>query len=106
VGSAQKNLTQRIERHKRQRKKLFWHIDYLTKIAEFRTALPIRTADDLECELAHALKDIADGEIAHFGASDCSCTSHLFMMEKDPLNCREFHHFLQHYRMERLIDSD
>lgn len=106
VGSAQKNLTQRVERHKRQRKKLFWHIDYLTKAAEFRAVLPIRTADNLECQLAHALKEIADREIAHFGASDCSCRSHLFCMEQYPLNSRRFHEFLQHYRMERLLNSD
>jgi sugar fermentation stimulation protein A len=106
AGSAQKNLTQRIERHKRQRKKLFWHIDYLTKVSEFRAALPLRTVNDLECQLAHALKDIAEGEIAHFGASDCSCTSHLFFMSHDPLLSSTFHQFLQYYRMERLISSD
>ncbi len=39
VGSAQKNLKQRIERHIRREKKKHWHIDYLlefTKIIEVR----------------------------------------------------------------------
>ena len=29
VGSAQKNLEKRIERHLRKKKRKFWHIDYL-----------------------------------------------------------------------------
>ena len=105
AGSAQKNLTQRLERHRRERKNLFWHVDYLRAQAEFHWALPIRTGDDLECELASALKKIAGWEVPGFGSSDCSCDSHLFGMAKDPLHSPEFIALLQYFRMDRLFTS-
>jgi sugar fermentation stimulation protein A len=104
AGSAQKNLTQRLERHKRERKKLFWHIDYLRAFSDFHLALPIRASDPLECELADALKKISTWEIPGFGCSDCSCSSHLFGMSKDPIHTPEFISLLQYFRMDRLFD--
>jgi sugar fermentation stimulation protein A len=105
AGSAQKSLTQRLERHRRERKNLFWHVDYLRAQAEFHWALPIRTGDDLECELASALRKIAGWEVPGFGSSDCSCDSHLFGMTKDPLHSPEFIALLQYFRMDRLFTS-
>jgi sugar fermentation stimulation protein A len=105
VGSARKNLTRRLERHRRERKKLFWHVDYLRAKAEFQGALPIRTADDLECELALALGKIAGWEVPGFGCSDCSCPSHLFGMGQDPFRSPEFISLLQYFRMDRLFPS-
>ena len=103
AGSAQKNLTQRLERHKRERKRLFWHIDYLRAHAEVHLALPIRASDPLECELAHALKEISEWEVPGFGCSDCSCSSHLYGMGKDPIQTPEFISLLQYFRMDRLF---
>jgi sugar fermentation stimulation protein A len=103
AGSAQKNLTQRLERHKRERKKLFWHIDYLRAHAEVHLALPVRASDPLECELAQALKQISSWEIPGFGCSDCSCSSHLYGMNKDPIHIPEFISLLQYFRMDRLF---
>jgi sugar fermentation stimulation protein A len=103
VGSAQKNLTQRLERHRRERKNLFWHVDYLRAEAEFHCAMPIRTADDLECELGSALKKLADWEVPHFGCSDCSCSSHLFGTAEDPLCSPRFIDFLQYFRIDRFF---
>jgi len=103
AGSAQKNLTQRLERHKRERKRLFWHIDYLRAHAEVHLALPIRASDPLECELAHALKEISEWEVPGFGCSDCSCSSHLYGMGKDPIHTPEFISLLQYFRMDRLF---
>jgi sugar fermentation stimulation protein A len=105
VGSAQRFLSKRVERHRRLRKRLFWHIDYLRSVAEFHTVLPIRTSDDLECKVAGAVKLVADGEVPGFGASDCSCTSHLFWSEVDPMTVPPFHSLILHYRMDRLFDS-
>jgi len=104
AGSALKNLAQRLERHRRERKKLFWHIDYLRAHAEVHLALPIRASDPLECELADALKKISDWQVPSFGCSDCSCGSHLFGMRKDPIHTPEFISLLQHFRMDRLFD--
>ena len=103
AGSAQKNLTQRLERHRRERKNLFWHVDYLRAQAEFHWALPIRTGDNLECELASALKKLCGWEVPGFGSSDCSCGSHLFGMAEDPLHSPEFIALLQYFRMDRLF---
>ncbi len=104
IGSAQRFLSKRVERHRRLRKRLFWHIDYLRSVAEFHTVLPIRTSDDLECEVAGAVKQVADGEVPGFGASDCSCHAHLFWSEEDPMASPRFHSLILHYRMDRLFD--
>lgn len=103
IGSARRNLSQRIQRHRRMRKRLFWHVDFLRAIAEFHAALPIRTQDALECEMARAVKDISEWEVPRFGSSDCSCSSHLYGVLKDPLQSAEFISLLQYYRMDRLI---
>jgi len=103
VGSARANLTRRLERHRRLRKRLFWHIDYLRSQAEFRYALPIRTENGLECQIAEALEKISDWSVPGFGSSDCSCSSHLFGMKKDPLRSPDFISILQYFRMDRLF---
>ena len=105
VGSARKNLSKRLERHKRQRKNTFWHIDYLRGTADVHTLLPILSEDDLECPVAHSIRDFADWEIPCFGSSDCTCPSHLFGTENDPLANPQFHKILQYFRMERLIEK-
>jgi len=105
VGSAKKNLSKRIKRHQRLRKKLFWHIDYLRAKTEYIAALPIRTKDDLECDVAAKLKRICDSEIKGFGSSDCSCNSHLFRMNINPLCSQNFHRIIQYYRMDRLFED-
>ena len=104
VGSAMKALTKRIERHKRLRKGMHWHIDYLRAKASFHAALPIRSHVNMECEIASAMKGISEDEIKGFGASDCNCASHLYVMNEDPLSSENFHDFLQYYRMDRLLE--
>jgi sugar fermentation stimulation protein A len=105
VGSAKKNLTQRIERHKHDRENLFWHIDYLREHAGFHAALPVRTSVDLEHELAGALAKITQWQIPGFGSSDCSCPTHLIGMKDDPLHSPEFIKMLLYFRMGRLEEE-
>ncbi len=104
IGSARKGLSKRIERHRRQRKNIFWHIDYLRSVTEFIYALPIRSQHNLECDIAKDLEEFSKWKISGFGASDCSCSSHIFGMETNPINSARFHEILQYYRMERLMD--
>lgn len=109
VGSARKNLSQRINRHLRKRKRHFWHIDYLREVADTCLAVPIRSSVNLEHDLAGELGKIASWRIPAFGSSDCRCSSHLFGFENHPLKNRAFIDFIQHYRMDRLedlIDND
>jgi sugar fermentation stimulation protein A len=78
VGSAQRNLTARIERHARQSKPLRWHIDYLSVHAPMLGAVLIPGPRQQECHIANELRGLYDSTIPHFGASDCRCPGHLF----------------------------
>ena len=102
IGSAKKNLSQRINRHLSKRKSFFWHIDYLRNQADSCIALPIRSQADLEHEIAHGLSQITSWQVPGFGSSDCSCASHLFGMEDHPLHHEGFIQLLLYFRMERL----
>ncbi len=105
AGSAGKALSKRTARHRRKRKNLFWHIDYLREHAEFCTVLPVRTSEDLKCEIACALDRIAQWHIPSFGSSDCSCTSHLFGMDENPLTSSLFIETLMHFRISRVEEA-
>jgi Uri superfamily endonuclease len=74
VGSAKKNLIQRIERHYSIEKKFHWHIDYLLKFSEIVETY-LSSMD--ECEIAGELSKNFSS-IGGFGSSDCRCPSHLF----------------------------
>jgi sugar fermentation stimulation protein A len=89
----------------RVRKKHLWHIDTFSAAAELSTALPVRSEDDLECDLASAMNKISEWTAPGFGCSDCSCPSHLFGFVKDPLATSKFHEVLQYYRMNRLLEK-
>ena len=90
VGSAMAGLAPRIARHKRKRKKLRWHIDYLTSVADGVTAVAIMSRTRLECRLATEMKRISVGETPGFGCSDCDCSSHLYEFAGDPRTNEEF----------------
>jgi sugar fermentation stimulation protein A len=102
VGSAMRGLEARIHRHERLRKRLHWHVDHLRAETRLVQTFPIRSADDLECELAESLSQISDWSHRGFGCSDCECDSHLFGFATDPRQRPEFLRVLLHYRMSRL----
>ena len=83
VGSAQKNLAQRIARHKQKDKKLHWHIDYLTTNKNFTIIETITFKNAIkkeECVLVSKLISFSEFShpIKYFGNSDCNvCVSHL-----------------------------
>ena len=100
VGSAMRNLSARIARHARPAKTLHWHIDYLRQQADALTALPIRSPDREECEIARAAAAAFAHGAAHFGSSDCGCPTHLFWSPQDLLEQPSFHALLQRFRMK------
>lgn len=102
VGSAAKNLSWRINRHRRPRKRSFWHIDYLRERADYVMALQIRTKEVLECLIAKDMRLISDWTIPDFGSSDCQCGGHLFAMMENPLGRKDFIDILLYYRIDRL----
>ena len=80
VGSAQKNLTARLNRHARRRKPLRWHIDCLSTKATMMRALILPAKKYVECQVARGLAKHFQQPIRGFGSSDCRCDSHLFFL--------------------------
>jgi len=78
VGSAQRNLAARLERHARRAKSLRWHIDYLSTRAYMIGAMIVPGPRERECELAAELSRMYELAVPGFGASDCRCGGHLF----------------------------
>jgi len=102
VGSARVALAKRLQRHLRKNTVRRWHIDYLKVHSDRMTAIPIRSADPLEHEIAAAMGPIAEGVVPAFGSSDCDCPSHLFFFAEDPLGKQSFIDLLLHFRINRL----
>jgi len=77
VGSGMGGVLGRIRRHLRKGKRLRWHIDYLTEVAEVKEVFVKEAEKGEECAVARSL----EGElqvIEGFGSSDCRCRGHLF----------------------------
>ncbi|MHC4680475.1 MAG: GIY-YIG nuclease family protein [Planctomycetota bacterium] len=84
VGSAQRNLAARLERHARRQKPLRWHIDYISAKARMLGAITVAGPRARECELAGELAGMFELAVPHFGASDCRCGGHLFYAPQFP----------------------
>lgn len=102
IGSARKNLAARLAYHQRRRKTLHWHLDYLRQYADIAAVIPVRTADDLEHELACAMHDAADWHINGFGCTDCRCPTHLFGFADNPVHRQDVMQIIEDFRMNRL----
>jgi sugar fermentation stimulation protein A len=99
AGSARKNLSKRMSRHLRKRgKQKHWHLDYLCPLAKTIKALPILTYQNLECDLAAALKALGGKGVPGFGCSDCRCESHLYYFKERPEGNRDFVDLLFRFR--------
>ena len=100
IGSAQRNLTKRIERHLSVDKKKHWHIDYLTNNQIFSISRTFVLKDfpkESECKLVNEIeqKFSLDFPIKSFGNSDCNlCKSHLLFSE----NQISYSHFCSLYQ--------
>ena len=81
AGSAQRNLSARLEHHNRKDKILHWHIDYLSVRLKMLGAITIPGQQELECQLAKKLSSMFEPTIKGFGASDCRCNGHLFYVK-------------------------
>jgi len=101
VGSAMRGLSGRIRRHLRKRKRNHWHIDALLPFLGDIRVFPVRSSERLECAIARELEKAAR-PVPHFGASDCSCESHLFFLPQPPLKSASFVEVLLRFRMGRI----
>ena len=77
IGSSQKNLNRRIERHYRKEKKLRWHIDYLLQYGEILDYTTVNLGKEWEEKIAKKLEKEFEF-IPNFGSSDSHARSHLF----------------------------
>ena len=78
TGTAQRNLEARIKRHYSSDKNFHWHIDYFLAEAELEKDFVFKLPGAGECFLAQILKENGGKTpVSGFGASDCSCGSHL-----------------------------
>ena len=77
VGSSMNGFRSRVKRHIKNKKKLYWHIDYLLVKALIENIVCIESDKRIECKLANDLSKLFKS-VPGFGASDCKCSSHLF----------------------------
>jgi len=83
VGSAQKGIEKRVERHLRREKRVFWHVDYLLQNPHSAILKVFWREGDRHSECELASKIAAEGEaVTGFGSSDCHCKSHLFRIKQ------------------------
>lgn len=82
--------------------KMHWHIDYLRQHCNVTAVIPIRTADDLEHDLAQAVASIAGWAIPGFGCTDCNCNSHLYGFSENPVHVKSFMDVVEEFRINRL----
>ncbi|NDJ75547.1 MAG: GIY-YIG nuclease family protein [Chloroflexi bacterium] len=89
VGSAHGpgGVRARVRRHLRAEKALHWHIDYLSTVAPVTEVWWTASEQRLECAWAQhfAVLPGVTQPISGFGASDCSCSTHLFALPEDTL---------------------
>ncbi|MGM0444767.1 MAG: GIY-YIG nuclease family protein [Bacillota bacterium] len=101
IGSAQRNLNSRIERHLSKEKKFHWHIDYLLDRAIIVEYAIFNAKKALECNMLNNLKESDNFKmpIKGFGSSDCACISHLlYSKEKIDLS-KHLKQIKQEYRI-------
>lgn len=84
IGSALNGLTARLARHLRRDKKHHWHIDYFLQHAQIKEVWTHQGNERFECVWAQASLAMPRAKIIapRFGASDCSCTTHLIYFGK------------------------
>ena len=79
-------LEARLARHRRRRKRLRWHIDYLLRAAELIDVVTVATCQRVECQRNARIMALADAAVVApgFGSSDCACSSHLAHFRRHP----------------------
>ena len=101
LGSAQRNLLQRLLRHLRKNKKLHWHIDYLLQhgkiIKIFISSLPKKYEEIIARECSNIFPCISC-----FGSSDTKAKSHLFIIN----DIFSFKNELKKYGFQKISLSD
>ena len=86
MGDGSTSLENRLSRHFRKEKTIYWHIDYILDAeTEIEEAIWAESTDPVECDLAQSLTahhDFIPGPRA-FGSSDCrrGCIAHTYFYD-------------------------
>ena len=84
VGSAMGGLAHRLDRHLAKEKKVRWHIDRLTLVADHMVAFESYHDPIPECRLGVLAEESGCIPVVKgFGCSDCKCQTHLFSVPDD-----------------------
>ncbi|AIY89455.1 GIY-YIG nuclease family protein [Geoglobus acetivorans] len=98
TGSAKRGFSKRVKRHFSRKKKLRWHVDYLSVNARAIEAYRCLADEHRLAELASSSMEGIKG----FGSSDCKCYSHLYYSESYPEEFVEQAKKLNYVLAERL----
>jgi Uri superfamily endonuclease len=80
-------LAGRIGRHLNSEKKLHWHIDYLSRLADITEIWYRAGTARMEHAWAEVLGELQGAAVVaeKFGSSDCRCRTHLFHFKRKPV---------------------
>jgi Uri superfamily endonuclease len=88
VGSAHGSggLAARVVRHVKTNKTLHWYVDHLREVTDLAEVWYMADRHRNECRWATVLRKLPGSllPMEQFGASDCSCRSHLFFFRAMP----------------------
>ncbi|MGY5856298.1 MAG: GIY-YIG nuclease family protein [Candidatus Thorarchaeota archaeon] len=88
MGNGSTSLENRLNRHFRKEKTIYWHIDYLLDAdTEIEEAIWAESTESAECDLAQSIEahnNFKPGPRA-FGSSDCrrGCIAHTYFYDSD-----------------------
>ena len=78
-------LRARLQHHRHAAPRPHWHVDYLRRVAALTGIWATADPRRLECAWAEAARALPGArQVPHFGASDCSCSSHLVALPRAP----------------------
>ena len=77
TGSAKRGLKARLHRHLHGASTRHWHLDYLRPHVRVLAWAAYVGDSQPECQLNQQLARLGQVVVPKFGASDCSCASHL-----------------------------
>ena len=112
-GKTATNLRNRLLRHLKRKKKIFWHIDHFTSHSDAKTiSIYYNTCSEItECSALQEIKDEFQESItiSNFGSSDCksNCGGHLLFFPSKQVNLTDFEkYFLKKRWKKSKLDSD
>lgn len=111
MGNGSTSVENRLLRHFREDKKIYWHIDYLLSAGAVITmALGIESQKHIECLLAQSLSD-HDNFLPgprDFGSSDCrrGCSTHIYHYQGQQPICTSLRQVLDKLGLRAQVTRD